>query len=145
MKLSAIMTGAAIVLAVAVAGVTLTRADQERKQQAAARAAAADPKGVSEEKPGQLKRATITPEEARRLALAAVPGGAVVAAELEEEDGVLLYSFDIEVAGQAWITEVHVDAMTGVVGPLEHESADDEDSEDEDGGDDDGGETGAAR
>jgi len=74
-------------------------------------------------------RAEITPEEAREAAFALVPSGELVSGELEEEDGQLLYSFDIRVAGISGVDEVHIDAHTGAVLSHEHESADDEASE----------------
>jgi len=86
----------------------------------------ADTVTVKEEKPGLLAKAAVTPQDARAKALAAVPGGTITSAEIEEEDGKLIYSFDIRVAGQADITEVHVDAKTGEVAPIEHEKAADE-------------------
>lgn len=75
-----------------------------------------------EEAPGFLARATITDAVARATALARVPGGEVIKAVLEEEEGVLLYSYDIKVPGQDGIEEVHIDAMTGAVLSVEHES-----------------------
>jgi len=77
-----------------------------------------------EEAPGLLARATVTDAVARATALARVPGGEVVKAVLEEEDGVLLYSYDIEVKGQEGIEEVHIDAKTGAVLRVEHETGD---------------------
>lgn len=78
---------------------------------------------VSEEKPGLLKKAKITVEAATATALGKAPGGKVEKAEIENEDGKLIYSFDIKVAGKAGITEVGVDAMTGAVVNVEHEDA----------------------
>lgn len=69
---------------------------------------------VTEETSGLLAQAAIGPDSATQLAKAAVPGR-ITKAELEREDGVLLYSFDIEVAGEPGITEIHVDAGTGVI------------------------------
>jgi uncharacterized membrane protein YkoI len=60
---------------------------------------------------------------ARKTALAAVPGGKVKAAELEKENGRLIYSFDITVPGKSGIEEVQVDAHTGKVVSQTHESA----------------------
>jgi uncharacterized membrane protein YkoI len=56
-----------------------------------------------------------------RTALARVPGGRITEAELEE-DGRLLYSFDIRVEGRSGVEEVQVDARTGEVVSIEHES-----------------------
>ena len=76
---------------------------------------------VTEDKPGLLKRAKITPDSATRLALAAVPNGKVRSGEIEEEKGKLIYSFDIKVPGKSGITEVHIDPATGAVLGQEHE------------------------
>jgi uncharacterized membrane protein YkoI len=70
---------------------------------------------VTEDKPGLLKRAKIAPDSATRLALAAVPNGKVRSGEIEEEQGKLIYSFDIKVPGKSGITEVHIDPTTGAV------------------------------
>ena len=89
---------------------------------------------LREEKPGLLARAKITESQARASALARVPGGRFVDAELEEEDGRLVYSFDLAVDGHAGVTDVEIDAMTGDVLSVEHE--DEEDPEDDEGPDD---------
>ncbi len=81
---------------------------------------------VKEEKAGMLKSAKITPAAATATALAKVPGGKVQSAEIEKEDGKLVYSFDIKVPGKSGIDEVLVDAMTGTVVGVEHENAADE-------------------
>ena len=78
---------------------------------------------VKEEKAGMLKSAKITPAAATATALAKVPGGTVQSAEIEKEDGKLVYSFDIKVAGKSGIEEVLVDAMTGAVVGVEHDDA----------------------
>lgn len=66
------------------------------------------------ESPGLESRATVSLEAARRTALEQVPGGEVEAVELEEEDGLLVYSFDIE-SDEEQIVEVLIDARTGGV------------------------------
>lgn len=76
-----------------------------------------------------LARATVNVKDALATALASVPGGRISAGELEEEDGALIYSFDIAVEGQEGIEEVQVDALTGKVTSQEHESAEDEAAE----------------
>lgn len=81
---------------------------------------------VKEEKPGMFKLAKITPEAATATALARVPNGKVQAAELEMEDKKLIYSFAIKVAGKTGIEEVGIDAMTGAVIGVEHETPADE-------------------
>jgi len=70
-----------------------------------------------------LARASVTDEVARAAALERVPGGHITAAELEEEDGLLIYSYDVNVDGQEGVQEVHVDATTGKVVKMEHESS----------------------
>jgi uncharacterized membrane protein YkoI len=51
---------------------------------------------VREEKRGQLTQAKISSAEAMGTALARVPGGKVIAAEIEREKNRLVYSFDIK-------------------------------------------------
>jgi hypothetical protein len=63
----------------------------------------------------------ITMVQARAIALKKVPG-AVRSAELENEHGKLIYSFDIATSKTA-ITEVNVDAMDGKIVAVQHESA----------------------
>ena len=77
---------------------------------------------IKEEKPGLLARAKVTPDSARATALRAVAkGGKIAAAEIEEEGGKLVYSFDIKIPRKKGIDEVLVDAMTGKVAAVEHE------------------------
>lgn len=78
---------------------------------------------VKEATPGLLKTAKVTPEAATRTAEARVPTGHIRSAEIEKEDGKLIYSFDMAVPKQAGVQEVNVDAMSGEVVATEHESA----------------------
>jgi uncharacterized membrane protein YkoI len=74
-------------------------------------------------KPADLPALTkISFQQAMTNALAAVPG-AVVKAELEVEDGCLMYSFEIVGSGRK-ITEVEIDAGNGKV--LDTEDAENE-------------------
>lgn len=67
-------------------------------------------------------RAPKIPESAARdSAMARVPRGQVRGEELEREGGRLIYSYDIEVPGEAGVQEVNVDAMTGQVVATTHE------------------------
>jgi uncharacterized membrane protein YkoI len=75
------------------------------------------------------REAKIAETEARKTALAAVPGGRVQSHELERENGKLIYSYDIKVAGRRGIEEVNVDAMTGTIVAHEHEDAKAEEKE----------------
>lgn len=95
----------------------------------ASRGSAQAPKPIKEEKPGLLAKAKVTAEAARATALARVKGGAIKDEELEEEDGKLVFSFDIKIAGKSGIEEVLVDAATGAIVSVEHESPADEAAE----------------
>ena len=69
---------------------------------------------AGEVKPADLPAlAKITFEQALKAALAAVPGS-VIKAELEIEDGNLMYAFEI-VTAKKTVTEVEIDAGTGKV------------------------------
>jgi peptidase YpeB-like protein len=65
--------------------------------------------------------AKIDSATARRTALARVPHGKVVSEELEQENGRLVYSFDIQ-GSRPGIEEVQVDARDGRVVSVKHES-----------------------
>jgi len=60
-------------------------------------------------------RGKISEAKAREIASAKVPSGTIKSAELEEENGKLIYSFDISTPGTSNITEVAVDAITSNV------------------------------
>jgi len=82
---------------------------------------------VVENKPGLLKKAKITADSAIVIAKARLPKATINAAEIEEENGKLIYSFDFKTAGKSGIDEVNVDALTGkLVGKVQHESPKDE-------------------
>jgi hypothetical protein len=68
-------------------------------------------------------KAKVSLDAARTTALAKVPKGRVQSEELEEENGKLLYSFDIKVPGRAGIEEVEIDALNGSVIKVDHETA----------------------
>jgi uncharacterized membrane protein YkoI len=62
----------------------------------------------------QLKKeAKISMRKAKSIAIKQVPGGKIESAELERENGKLIYSFDIKDA--KGIKEVNVDAINGKV------------------------------
>ena len=63
----------------------------------------------------------ITMEQARAIALKKAPG-TIKSAELENEHGKLIYSFDIATSPKA-ITEVNVDALNGKIVAVQHENA----------------------
>jgi uncharacterized membrane protein YkoI len=94
---------------------------------------------VLEEEPGLLAQAGISADSAITLARARVPGAHISKAEIEHEDGRLIYTFDMTPGGErggeaeeaeeveeggegaGMITEVHVDALTGAIISEEHE------------------------
>jgi hypothetical protein len=67
--------------------------------------------------------AKVSRADAERTALTKVPGGTVKEGELEKEHGKLVWSFDIATAGTSGVTEVQVDAISGAIVSVEHESA----------------------
>ena len=69
-----------------------------------------------------VKRATVPEEEAAKTALATVPNAQIKAVELEDENGQLIYSYELKVPGHSGIEEVNVNAKTGAVVNTEHES-----------------------
>ncbi|HEY2854921.1 MAG TPA: PepSY domain-containing protein [Gemmatimonadaceae bacterium] len=81
------------------------------------------PQAKKESQASLRKEAKITEAAARKTALAEVPGGKVRSHELERENGKLIYSYDIKVAGKPGVEEVNVDAMTGAVASHQHEDA----------------------
>jgi uncharacterized membrane protein YkoI len=68
-----------------------------------------------------VQKPKITMAQARVIALKKAPG-TVRSAELENEHGKLIYSFDIATSKTA-ITEVNVDAMNGKIVAVQQESA----------------------
>lgn len=80
---------------------------------------------ASENKESQAamqKEAKISMKKARGIALKKVPGK-VSSAELERENGKLIYSFDIKTKDTSGVMEVNVDASNGEIVKVEHESA----------------------
>jgi uncharacterized membrane protein YkoI len=59
--------------------------------------------------------AKITEKAAQKTALEAVSKGKVIESELEKENGLLVWSFDISKPGTKNITEIQVDAKTGKI------------------------------
>ena len=77
---------------------------------------------MQEDAPGLLAQAKISPDSATKLALAKVPGGMIMERGIEKEKGTLLYSFDMKVKGKSGIEEVQINALTGAVIGVEHET-----------------------
>jgi uncharacterized membrane protein YkoI len=68
-----------------------------------------------------LRRARVSEDSARAIALARFPGATVQALELENEHGHLIWSWDLKVAGTSGIEEVNVNALDGSIVGVEHE------------------------
>lgn len=88
---------------------------------ASAQGAPQSPQSMKEEKPGLLAQATVTPDDARRLALARVPNGRIREQEIEMENGKLVYSFDMKVPKRRGVEEILIDAKSGALVAQEHE------------------------
>jgi len=108
---------------VAAAAPLLAQEQPKPKTKTATKSATAKKSSARAETQGQLKaEAKITEAEARATALTAVPGGKVSSAEIERENGKLIWSFDVKVPGKSGVEEVNVDAMTGHIVAQVHES-----------------------
>jgi hypothetical protein len=68
------------------------------------------------------KRAKITEATAGAIAQKRLPTATIQAVELEQENGKLIYSYEMKVAGKSGVEEVNVDAMSGKVLAVQHES-----------------------
>lgn len=99
------------------------------KAQVAAKEKAEKEEEDEAEEKALLKEAKVSEAMARATALKEVPGGAVKGHELEKEDGKLIWSYDITVAGKSGVEEVHIDAITGKMLKHEHETPADEKKE----------------
>jgi len=75
------------------------------------------------------KQAKLSEDSGAAIARAKVPNGKIQSVELEQENGKLIYSYDIKIAGKSGIEEVNVNAMDGTVVGVEHESPSDEKKE----------------
>ena len=79
--------------------------------------------GDKDKEQAQLEsKAKITKAEAQKTVLTKAADGTVKDAEIENEDGKLVWSFDITRPGTKDITEVLVDAMTGKIVKVDVES-----------------------
>ena len=120
-----------VIAVVALAGVAFAagckkdnEANEAAETSAQAPAAPGAPAAFTVEAPDSLRAlARISLDSASKLALARVPTGTIDKVELERENDALIWSFDIKVAGNTGIEEVAVNALTGAVGPTEHENA----------------------
>ena len=79
--------------------------------------------GYKREIPDSLAaKAKITETAAAATAQKRFPKGAIQSVELEREDGHLKYSYDIATPGKPGIDEVDVDALTGKIIAVSHET-----------------------
>ncbi len=76
-----------------------------------------------------VKQAKVTEAVAAATAQKRLPKGAISGVELEHEDGKLQYSYEFKTPGKSGIDEVNVDAVTGKVIGVSHESPEDEKKE----------------
>ncbi len=67
-------------------------------------------------------KAKVTEPAAAATAQKRFPKGAIQSVELEREDGHLKWSYDIATPGKSGIDEVDVDALTGKIIAVEHET-----------------------
>ncbi len=84
---------------------------------------------ASDKKATLEAKAKISKKDAKKIALAKVPHGKIKQSELEEENGKLVWSFDIATPYSKVITEVQVNAVTGEVVSVEKETPADEKTE----------------
>ncbi len=85
---------------------------------------------IKEEKAGLKAQATLPADSAVAIATRAAPAGATItSAELEQEHGRLIYSFDFKAPGQSAPHEVEIDAKSGAVISSTPESEADEKAE----------------
>jgi uncharacterized membrane protein YkoI len=68
------------------------------------------------------KSAKITESVAAATAQKRLPKATIDAVELERENGTLQYSYDMKTAGKSGIDEVSVDAVTGKILNVSHET-----------------------
>lgn len=68
------------------------------------------------------EQAKVKQSEAKKIALQQVPSGSIKSAEIENEKGHLVWSFDISKPGTRNITEVLVDAKTGKIVSISKEN-----------------------
>ena len=62
-----------------------------------------------------VRQAKISKAQAEKIALKQVPHGVIKSAEIENEKGHLVWSFDIATTGARDITEILVDARSGKI------------------------------
>ena len=69
-----------------------------------------------------LKQTVVKEDSAAKIAQAKMPNARIQAVELENENGNLIYSYELKIPGHKGIEEVNVNAKTGAVVNTEHEN-----------------------
>jgi len=69
------------------------------------------------------KQAKVSETVAAATAQRRVPKGTIQGVELERENGKLMFSYDIKTPGKSGIDEVNVDAISGTIIGVAHETA----------------------
>jgi uncharacterized membrane protein YkoI len=69
-----------------------------------------------------VKAAKISEAAAAETAQKRVPNATIASVELERENGKLIYSYDMKTKGKSGVDEVNVDAVTGKIISVAHES-----------------------
>jgi uncharacterized membrane protein YkoI len=72
--------------------------------------------------PALAKQAKISLDSARAIAMRRLPKASIESQELEREKGRLIYSFDMKTTGKAGVDEVNVNAKTGAIVEVGHET-----------------------
>jgi hypothetical protein len=80
---------------------------------------------LEEDSPGLLARATVSDAAARAVALERFPGAQIVDAEIDEDDGRLMYKYELRVGSERRSVDVNIDADTGSIVKVEDDDVDD--------------------
>jgi uncharacterized membrane protein YkoI len=84
---------------------------------------------IAKEEKNLEAQAKVAKADAEKIALTKAPGGTIKESALEEENGKLIWSFDITMPDAKDITEVQVDAKTGEVVAVDKETPADQEEE----------------
>jgi len=76
-----------------------------------------------------VKEAKISLDSARAIAMKRLPNASIQSQELEREHGRVIYSFDMKTAGKSGIDEVNINARSGSIVGVGHETPKDEQNE----------------
>jgi uncharacterized membrane protein YkoI len=69
-----------------------------------------------------LRQAKVSEDSALKIAMARMPGAKVQALELENENGHLMWSWEMKLEGKTGVEEVNVNARDGSIIAVEHEN-----------------------